>query len=284
MRDLSGHRSVPLRLAVVILTAVTAGCLKDSPSPTAASTACEFVQSTALLPVGADGGTISVLVTPSVANCAWTARSTADFIVILEGASGSGPGTVRARVDPNAGVSRSGTLVAGGLATTVLQSGPIATVIDVTAGFTGTDNWVGQSFTVPGSGAINFARFNFYNSLARPIAPGTLYILNREYLGAPQDLGPTTPGFVARSQSSVDGEYQFAADVTLTAGTRYWAYLPDRLQPVGSFQASTYESGDAYVANFATQNFRKVPASVSGGGGVPDEFTDWNFRLRGSRF
>ncbi len=99
-------------------------------------------------------------------------RSTADFIVILEGASGSGQGTVRARVDPNAGVSRSGTLVAGGLATTVLQSGPIATVIDVTAGFTGTDNWIGQSFTVPGSGAINFTRFNFYNSLARPIRTG----------------------------------------------------------------------------------------------------------------
>lgn len=269
---------------VILAVAVTVGCLKDSPSPTAASTTCEFAQSAALLPVGADGGTVSVLVTPPAANCAWTARSSADFIVIVEGLSGSGPGTVRARVDRNAGVSRSGTLVAGGLTTTVLQSGPIATVIDVTAGFTGTDNWIGQSFTVPGSGAINFARFNFYNSLARPIAPGTLYVLNREYLGAPQDLSPTTPGFMARSQSSVDGEYQFAADVTLTAGMLYWAYLPDRLQPVGGFQASTYDGGDAYVANFATQNFRKVSASAIGGGVVPDEFTDWNFRLKGSRF
>jgi hypothetical protein len=123
-----------------------------------------------------------------------------------------------------------------------------------------------------------------FNNLARPIAPGTLYILSREYLGAPQDLSPTTPGFVARSQSSVDGEHQFAADMTLTAGIQYWAYLPDRLQPVGGFQASTYDGGDAYVANSATQSFRKVPASAIGGGIVPDQFTDWNFRVKGSRF
>jgi hypothetical protein len=51
-----------------------------------------------------------------------------------------------------------------------------ADLVDVTKGYTGTDNWVGQSVTIPGTGSYNNVRFSWYhyNPAGVPTAFGTL--------------------------------------------------------------------------------------------------------------
>ena len=66
------------------------------------------------------GGVASVNVTTS-AGCAWTASSNATWIVITNGASGTGNGTVMFAVATNIGGSRTGTLTIAGQTATVQQ-------------------------------------------------------------------------------------------------------------------------------------------------------------------
>ena len=71
----------------------------------------------------AGGATVSVDIDVA-GGCAWTAVSSASWITVLSGASGTGDGTISYRVDPNpAGTSRSGTIAIGGRLLTVIQAG-----------------------------------------------------------------------------------------------------------------------------------------------------------------
>jgi hypothetical protein len=63
-------------------------------------------------------GTVNLMTT---AGCPWTASSSAPWVVVTSGASGSGGGSVGYSVAPNAGASRSATLTIAGLAFTVTQ-------------------------------------------------------------------------------------------------------------------------------------------------------------------
>ncbi len=70
----------------------------------------------------AQGGTDIVTVSTQN-NCAWTARSEADWIRITAGVSGTGPGTVNYVVSNNSGVAqRTGTLTIAGQTLTILQN------------------------------------------------------------------------------------------------------------------------------------------------------------------
>ena len=53
--------------------------------------------------------------------CAWTATSEADWLVVSQGAQGSGPGRVAFRVSANAGPERRGTVVVAGVRVEVTQ-------------------------------------------------------------------------------------------------------------------------------------------------------------------
>jgi hypothetical protein len=74
--------------------------------------------------IDSTGGVGSVNVT-TTAGCAWTASSNATWIVITNGASGTGNGTVTFAITTNIGGSRTGTLTIAGQTATVqqLQSG-----------------------------------------------------------------------------------------------------------------------------------------------------------------
>ena len=183
--------------------------------------------------------------------------------------------------------SDSGTSIGGpGRAT-----GELKTLVDmtdgleVTAGGTGTFNFAGQSFVIPGSGSYTGARFHWYSFQRTPVAFGTLTLLTQEYLGLPGDLGPSTPGFVARSAEASNGVYEFAETVTLTAGTKYWVYTDTQGSFAGSFDEDIYPDGDRYLTGIRSQPFRKTPASgrMVGGVFVPAPvgvFTDNNFKLQ----
>ena len=151
----------------------------------------------------------------------------------------------------------------------------IAPLIEVTAGSTGTFNFAGQSVVTPAGGPFNNLRFNWYTFSGPPTAFGTLYLLSQEYLGLPGGLSPSTPGFVARSESIVDNQYRFAPGVTLTAGAQYWFYTDTQGSFVTSFFGSTYAGGDLYVTGVPTLPFHKALAA-------PGVFLDANFRLQGT--
>lgn len=161
----------------------------------------------------------------------------------------------------------------------------MTTGLDVTTGGTGTWNWAGQSFVVPGSGSFGGLRFHWYTFHKEPAAFGNLYLLTQEYLGVPGDLGPSTPGFVARSESLSDGAYVFGSQVVITGGTKYWVYTDKQGSFAGSFDTDIYPGGDLYATGYHSNPFRKVPASgrMVNGAYVPPPagvFLDANFKLQ----
>jgi len=161
----------------------------------------------------------------------------------------------------------------------------VTTGLDVTSGLTGTWNYAGQSFVVPESGSFTSIRFHWYTFQRVPAAFGTLTLLTQEYLGLPRDIGPSTPGFVARSERVSDGAYIFADNVSIAGGTKYWVYTDTQGAFAGSFDQDIYSGGDMYVTGFPSLPFRKAQASgrmvnivfVPAPTGV---FVDANFKLQ----
>jgi hypothetical protein len=84
------------------------------------ATSCTYVLNRNTVQVSAAGGMREVVVTTN-ATCTWTASTTATWISITAGATGTGNGTVEFTVRPNTGASRSATLVVGGQTVTVSQ-------------------------------------------------------------------------------------------------------------------------------------------------------------------
>jgi hypothetical protein len=164
------------------------------------------------------------------------------------------------------------------------------TVLEVTEGSVGTENWAGQSFTIPGTGRYDNLRFNWYhyNPRGESVAFGTAYLLTEEYLGIPGHLGESTPGFVARSERISDGQYIFPPSATVTGGTKYWIYTDGRGRFTSSFNTDIYPGGDMYVTGYHLLAFRKSVASwlrlPSGEYLIPEPgtFIDANFRLQGA--
>ena len=97
----------------------------------------------------------------------------------------------------------------------------VTTGLEVTSGQVGTFNFAGQSFVVPEAGTYSSIRFHWYTYQRTPAAFGTLTLLTQEYLGLPREVGPSTPGFVARSERIVDNQYVFSDSVSIIGGTKY---------------------------------------------------------------
>lgn len=148
------------------------------------------------------------------------------------------------------------------------------TLVEVMGGTTSTsNNYPGQSVTIPGHGAHNHLQFNWYNSAQEPVAFGRLYILAQEYLGSPADLNPATPGVIARSLAIENGEYVIGQSVVLRAGQKYWFYADAQGAFVHSFDSSTYPDGDMYIVGMPALPFHRAQSA-------PGVFIDANFRLQ----
>lgn len=186
-----------------------------------------------------------------------------------------------------------------------------ATVEQVGAGQTSTsNNYLGQSVTIPGTASYNNLRFNWDGNSSSaltapapppgPLAVGHLFLLTQEYLGLPGDLGPSTAGYLAESERIENGQYVFSASVTVNAGAKYWFYsswTPGSVgpfHPITGFSEDSYAGGDMYIApelvGFNPLPFRKAPAServISFGPPIvyyippPGTYIDANFTLMG---
>lgn len=173
------------------------------------------------------------------------------------------------------GVSTPATTGGRSLAAEAAQSA--LTLVDVTAGLTGTsNNYVGQSVTIPGHATYNRIRFNWYGygATAGATAFGTLFLLDAVYIGPPDQLGTSTPGFVAASESIVGGQYVFDPKVKIKGGTKYWFYTETQGSFSTSFFDSPYPGGDMYITGMPMLDFHQVPAF-----GAPGVYVDANFRL-----
>ena len=89
---------------------------------------CSFSVSPTTLPtVRGGGGTVTFTVTAPT-GCAWTAATSASFITVSSGASGTGSGTVTISVTATPGQFRSGIVTSAGVAITVGQDAGVACV------------------------------------------------------------------------------------------------------------------------------------------------------------
>ncbi len=138
-----------------------------------------------------------------------------------------------------------------------------------TAGYGKTWNWAGQSVTIP-QGTYDNIRFCWLGVSTdatispamqqQPAAFGTLYLLDREYLGLPADL-VSAPGLIARSETNIDGQYAFRPEVKLAGGRQYWFYTDTQGSFVSGFSEDTYPGGDLYLTGYKLNPFSKAPAS-----------------------
>jgi len=100
------------------------------------------------------------------------------------------------------------------------------------SGTLGTNQIVGQAFTVSGTGNYTDITFNFFAPNETTMeAPGTGYLLSEEYLGTLANLNSSTPGYIA-SVAGSDGSYDFGS-ITLTAGDTYYLYSTSGVSSIG---------------------------------------------------
>lgn len=123
----TGSSQVTVTAATNAATSARTGTLRIggqvvSVSQDGAMRTCTYSVTPTSQTVGAGGGTLQVAVTTADAACAWTASSSASWITITSGQSGTGPGNVRYAVAANTTTSsRSATLQVAGQTVTLTQ-------------------------------------------------------------------------------------------------------------------------------------------------------------------
>lgn len=133
---------------------------------------------------------------------------------------------------------------------------------------------VGQSVTVNGGPFANL-RFRFGVPSGFETASGSLFLLDREYVGTTLALGPATAGVLASTSRIESGEWVFEPAVTIGGGAKYWfvttANMRVYMTPDGV--RDFYPGGDVYTGNdvLPFRQFRPSPAAT----------IDASFQLRG---
>ena len=112
--------------AVLLLAALATAC--DDPvtspptSPDAVVPLCSFSIPPEQTARTVDSGRVEVSVdVVTTSGCAWTATTSANFIGIIVGPSGSGPGKVQLVVSENTGAARTATVTIAGVTVTITQ-------------------------------------------------------------------------------------------------------------------------------------------------------------------
>jgi len=123
------------------------------------ASSCTYSLSPTSASYGADGGSGSVIVTASASTCAWTASSSALWISITSGSSGTGSGTVEYSVSANTACeARASTMTIAGNAFSVTQEGATCAV---DFSFTPANPQIGQTVTFTVTGSATPVSWNF---------------------------------------------------------------------------------------------------------------------------
>ena len=89
-----------------------------------AAPACAYSVTPMTVSIGAAGGTGTPISVSTGSGCTWTATTSAGWITILTGATGTGNGSVTYSVQTNTGSARSGMMTVAGQSVTILQNAP----------------------------------------------------------------------------------------------------------------------------------------------------------------
>jgi hypothetical protein len=123
-RFLSGYLSRRARvIGCAALLLIADACGGGSSSTTYPGGGCQIITGMTTTAFAAAGGTAAISVT-APSTCAWTAVSSATFLTVTQGASGTGSGTVQFTVAANSGPARTATLTITGTAIAITQSAP----------------------------------------------------------------------------------------------------------------------------------------------------------------
>lgn len=94
-----------------------------------AAAVCRFTVSPSSQTVSPAGGRQQIDVTASSPQCAWTARSDQDWLVVVDGSSGSGTGRVTYEARPASGPTRTGSIVVADHRVTITQGNGCSTSV-----------------------------------------------------------------------------------------------------------------------------------------------------------
>lgn len=134
---------------------------------------------------------------------------------------------------------------------------------------------VGQSVTVTGGPFANL-RFRFGVPSGFETATGSLFLLDREYLGTTTALGAATAGVLASTSRIESGEWIFEPGVTVRGGAKYWFVTTSnmRVYMTPDLGRDFYTGGEVYTGNEVLPflQFRPTTAAT----------IDASFQLRGS--
>ena len=118
-------RSFLVAVASLGFMLIAGACSGNKATPAAPS--CSFSITQPSTTFGPEGGTGTAAVT-AASGCAWTSTSSATFVTISQGATGSGSGSVTFAVAVNTGAERAATLAIAGTSLTITQRAAAASL------------------------------------------------------------------------------------------------------------------------------------------------------------
>ena len=126
----------------------------------------------------------------------------------------------------------------------------------------------GQSFTTPSGGPWDDITFNFLSGTT-PVASGTAFLLDEQYLGTPSNLSSATPGFLGESTGITGGKYVFLTTLELQPGVQYFVYENTLILGSTLSGGNTIVGGQLYFStstsiDFATDAGLSLNFTVSG--------------------
>jgi hypothetical protein len=193
-------------------------------------------------PAAGSIGSVAVTVSPG---CAWSAVSSASFLNITSGASGSGNGTVSFTVASNSSIARSGTLTVAGLTFVIQQQAssiPGLNFIGSMPHIAAEENWTTTFTLVNKSGASQQARLSFFGDATDPTGNGALTLP----LVFPQQSATSGAFLAASLDNTLNGN---ASLILNTAGPQTPPVL------VGSAQLAATGAVDGFAI------FRLIPGA-----------------------
>jgi hypothetical protein len=117
-----------------------------------AAGACTFGVSPLSAKVASGGDRRTIDVSASSPQCAWTARSEREWLVVVEGASGTGSGKVVYEARSTAGPTRAGTIIVAGQSVTITQGSGCSTALSPSAHSIGASGGAGAVSVAAGPG------------------------------------------------------------------------------------------------------------------------------------
>lgn len=112
-----------LSTRLIFPAALLVGTLACGDNPAGPGSGCQIITGVTTTTFAATGGAASITVS-TPASCSWTAVSSASFLSVNQGASGSGDGVVQFSVAPNTGPQRTAILTITGTPITITQQAP----------------------------------------------------------------------------------------------------------------------------------------------------------------